>query len=43
MRNFNVVAEIRKERDTSEKAVLVFDLVSRVLYTSIFLKAKKAE
>ncbi|MBI2120709.1 MAG: hypothetical protein HYT94_03755 [Parcubacteria group bacterium] len=46
MRNFNLTEEIRPkktiEQTTAEKATLVFDLISRVLYTAIFLKAKKA-
>jgi hypothetical protein len=35
MRNFNIAEEIRQTKNTSEKAGLVFDLISRVLYTSL--------
>lgn len=45
MRNFNVAEEIRPqktfEQSTTEKAALVFDLVSRVLYISLFPESKQ--
>lgn len=41
MRNFSVAEEIRQTKNTSEKAALVFDLVSRVLYTSLFSESKR--
>lgn len=36
MRNFNLTEEIRQKQSTAEKAALVFDLISRALYTSLF-------
>lgn len=51
MRNFNVAGEIRPqktfEQSTAEKAAIVFDLISRALYTSLqgglVMEPKKAK
>jgi hypothetical protein len=40
MKDFTIAKEIRQSKDITEKAAMVFDLVSRVLYVSIIAAAK---